>query len=225
MKKTSICIGVAIFLLFFAATSQALSLKFSPMSQEVVVLNQTGQGGTAEVDLMVSDLGEDNLGAFDIYIGLHMADVLSFNENGSTIGDPLEGDQLNFSGLDLVGFGFAGFETIWTTPTFTRIRVFEVSLDPIDELQEKQESDSFVLATLQFDTLRFGTSFLTIDPFDSVLGDAFGESLDFTVETIGSGPFPQASARIDVVPEPSTVLLLGVGLWGFVAVRLKSRRS
>lgn len=73
------------------------------------------------------------------------------------------------------------------------------------------QADSFRLATLNFTGNLLGSSDLR---FDSVLlGDGFGESMSFLAET----------GKVNVVPEPTTMLLFGTGLAGLVGIRRKKQ--
>ena len=194
-KIFSLLVVLAMVIFLIPAGASALMLAFEPVSQEVPV------GASADVALTLSGLGDGiapSLSTFDLDILFNPA-ILTFDS--VTFGDPILGDQLDVFGLGL-------------NPTFAGLmspgvlNVFELSLDLQSDLDFFQ-ADSFTLATLTFDTLVIGTSFLNISI--NALGDALGDPLYADV-TNGS---------ISAVPEPSTLLLLGSGLLGIPWFRKK----
>ncbi len=72
---------------------------------------------------------------------------------------------------------------------------------------------SFTLATVSFATAGVGVSALTFS--QSLIGDALGFDL---LLTLGAG-----SVTVEAIPEPSTLLLLGTGLAGLVAWRVRKQ--
>ena len=175
-----------VFIFLTASPSLAITVGIYPPSQDVTV------GNTAEVELVISGLGlfsSPSLGAFDIDIG-YDASLLSFSN--ATFGDPIFGDQLDL-------FGFGSLSGVGAGPG--SVNLFEVSFDSPTDLDAFQ-LDSFILATLTFDTILQGSTPLTIDRL--VLSDSSGLSL--SAGTI------QGNININSIPEPSTILLLGIGL-------------
>ena len=200
MKKLMVLVAASLMLMFCSATvSQAVTLSFDPDFQEVLV------GDPANVDLVISELGVStypSLGEFDLDISFDPA-ILGFNS--VTFGDPILGDQ-----LDIWVWGINSMGASVTSPGV--LDIFEVSLDTVADLNYYQ-ADSFILATLTFDTLALGTSSLGISI--DTLGDAWGDPLTADLE----------SGSIDVVPEPATLLLLGTGLAGIGFLRKKKKNQ
>lgn len=191
--KRIISLAMILGLLFiFSSSAQAITLSFIPSSQDVVL------GDPVSVEVAIAELGDfspPSLGAFDIDISWDST-ILSFSS--VVYGDPLLGDQ-----LDLFGLG----SITSTTPSSGSVNLFELSLDSPFDLDTLQ-AGSFTLATLTFNTLSLGTTPLGI-PIINALGDAWGDPLFAGVE----------GASINVVPEPSTLLLMGAGLAGIGIMR------
>ncbi len=192
--------------ILFAILSIGILLGVSPRLQAIaigfdsVVVHSTFLiGDTIDIPLIVSGLGDTELttlGAFDISIS-YSPFILDLQT--VAFGDPVLGDQLDFSGLDLLSFGFAGF-----TEFVGSVNLFEISLDPAGLLVAFQ-ADSFVLATLTFEALNNGSSPLDIAGFPfTVLSDSIGNELPAIIN--------DSSIK---VPVPATFWLIGLGLLGF----------
>ncbi|MGR3218590.1 MAG: cohesin domain-containing protein [Candidatus Anammoxibacter sp.] len=87
-------------------------------------------------------------------------------------------------------------------------------------------SDEFfgggILATITFDII--GEGFLTLDLNDVILSESFGEA--FTGVTINDGQFFTTQGnQANPIPEPTTFVLLGIGLAGLGFYRKKLARK
>lgn len=193
MKKLMIFL---IWLLFINVNaSKAIVIGFDPVDQDVL------WGKKVSVKLFISGLGNGvapSLSTFDLDIHFDPT-ILSFDS--ATFGDPSLGNQLDIWGLGSNPQGASiirpGVLDIW-----------ELSLDTANDLNTFQASD-FVLATLIFNTLAIGTSSLEI--VIDALGDAKGNSIAANIK----------NGNVNVIPEPSTILLLIIGLTSTEFIRRK----
>lgn len=169
-------------------------------SQAIIAIsNGSGKlGSQIDIPVTISGLGNHtapSLGTFDLNISFDPV-ILKFSS--VSFGDPILGNQLD---LDASG----------DNPTFDGLvspgvlNLFDLSLDDPNTLNALQAPE-FTLATLTFDAIGLGTSFLNLSTNDALLGDALGNSLP--VVTIFNG-------RI-TVPAPSTLALFGIGALGML---------
>ena len=211
IQSSAICFALLATLLAFSpGQSYAVSITFDPADQDVWL------GNKAMVDVVISGLGAydaPSLGAFDFTIGFDPAILALSNVS---FGDPFLGDQ-----LDIWGLGGNPMDTLGLSPG--AVNMYEISLDLPAEL-EMYQADTFVLVSLAFDTLAPGTSDLDLLPglIPPVFGDAWGESLGYTVEP---GSITVVQGGTAPVPEPGTILLLGSGLLGLAGFRRKVSRT
>lgn len=179
MKKRILCLLV---LLGLGMQAQATLISFMPSSQ------QMGLGGTTTVDLVISELGDDIVSAFDLSIFFDDT-ILGY-------------ESFEFgTGLDIFGFGTINDAIDWG---FGEVEVFELSFD-FDEDLDLFQPNSFVLGTFTFTGLQFGTS--ALDIFVWAVGGAFDPATGFVTEL----DVTTVSGSIEV-PEPGTLLLFMGGL-------------
>jgi hypothetical protein len=199
IKKPLLMI-VGLLVLALSTSASAVILSFNPASQNAVA------GDTVSLDLVISDLGTDLIGDFDLDIAFDTS-ALSFTgySLGSGLGDLGLFEADDFSLGDLGG-GLIGLT--------------EVSYLSVLDLGLAQPGASLTLATLDFyvDTLALGSS--TTVSVDTIyaIGDGVGDPLNDSALNDGVISNPRA------VPEPSVLALFSLGLIGFGVFRKTKKK-
>lgn len=205
MKKLSFLLTILCFSTFLTQETRAITLSLTPASQIKV------PGGIAHVFLDVTGLtagGPDSLGAFSLDITFD-PNILSF---GSAVFHNFIGDP----DLDQSLFYTTSLETDIFVDSSTPGNVYldELSLLLPSDLDSRQ-ADSFRLANLSFVCgPNLGLSDVVMQ--NVVLSDAFGTT--FSNPTL-------RNASVNVVPEPATLLLVGCGLLGGIALKRRERKG
>ncbi len=182
-KQFFVCLIAVLGFLQWGAVSAA-TLSFDPSSQSVAL------GDPVSVDLRISGLGGDILSGFDLEISFDDS-ILSFQS--FTVGPGPTG--LDPFGLDFGALSY-GFDLGFGTAA-----VGDLSLET-DAVLQATQLDSFVLGTLNFDTLSYGTSALSVT--GGLLVGANASPLGMQV----------VDGSVSVVPVPAAIWLFGTGLVG-----------
>jgi len=178
-----------------------LCLMQSPLAHAALIEFQpdsvtANTGDSISIDLLIRNLGNDSLGAFDISVGFDTS-ALSFT--GYSLGNSLGSVPL-LEAIDASAGAMGG-----------AVNVAEVSLLSALDLDTLQPA-SFVLATLNFNVINLtGGAVTQLSVLSGpVLGDAFGAPIEVT----GLG-----SASIASIPVPGTLVLLSAAIFGWLTVK------
>lgn len=189
IKKFIFIIYVLFSSLFLiSSNASAITLSYNPYASSVIV------GQSIDIDIVISDMESDYLGAFDFNINYDDS-ILTFDDYtlGSQLGDISSGDADDWSFGDMGGGIINLAELSW---------LWDLSFQP----------DSFTLATLSFTGNSIGSSSLSFS--DVILRDDGGSPLSANLE----------SGSVDVtasIPDPATCLLLFSGLIVMVGTKKK----
>jgi hypothetical protein len=162
-----------------------------------------GVGSSTAAQVQISGLGVNSapsLGAFDLQLGFTPS-VLAFT--GLTFGDPLQGDQLNLSGVGTI--------SDFTLTSAGQVEFFSISLDSSTVLDALQASQ-FILATLNFQAIVPGSSNLSLGV--NALSDSQGSPLSASLQAGNISVVP--------VPEPGAIWLFTLAAASLAACSLRS---
>lgn len=181
--------------IFLCSKTSALTLAFSSAYPSIE------QGESTRIDILISELTENlNLAAYSLDI-LFNSSILTFDSYAL--------------GLELTDAG-------WGTDDWSTGNNGEgiINLSELSWLMDfSTQSDSFVLASLFFTGSSAGVS--TLSFANIILGDEYGESL--TDLQLFQAALEVTAVETNPVPEPATMVLMGIGLLGFTG--LKRKRS
>jgi hypothetical protein len=191
LRKQILAFVLTMFAILYVGQSSAATLSFSPASTTV------GRGDTFDVDVVISDLGTDLVGAFDFTVGFDPSIISSTDvQFGSSLGDP---DPFAFETIT----GFSSDNVGGTVDAFNISLLLDFELTPL-------QAPSFTLATLSFQALSIGST--SLDFLFALVSDDLGLE-------IGS---QGVSGEVSVVPIPAALWLFGTGLIGLIGL---SRRK
>ena len=193
----------------FLALGLSLSLNANAISINLIA-NQTAVnvGDNLEVQVRISGLNDasaPSLGDYDVNFNY---DASLFNLSSIVWGDSILGNQ-----LDLSGFGSlqdVSSELDW-------LRAFELSFDNALDLESLQAGE-FTLFSVLLNAAVIGSGSFSLTT--NALGDAYGNGLFIDAIT---------GTTVDVgsvsVPEPSSLLLLLLGIVAIAVLRTKVSQS
>ncbi|MCH9662873.1 MAG: PEP-CTERM sorting domain-containing protein [Gammaproteobacteria bacterium] len=189
-----------------------LALALSSLSFDLS--SSTGNVG----DPIVVDLVWDGTGGTTLmYLGDFDVDIVYDPSIVSFLGGIIDPDF----GVDSFGC-FVPFDCDINGSTPGTINLFEISFDTILDLIANQDGlgNRFSLATLSFEGLADGLTALTLNGIN--FGDENGTPMS---PTLINGDITIGDPGTPTIPEPSTLLLLGTGLAGLAAWRIRQQRA
>jgi hypothetical protein len=189
-----------LYVLLLAGFMQAPVARAALIELQPSPLLAATTGDSIAINLVVSGLGADSLGAFDISVGFDSS-ALSFT--GYSLGNYLG----NINLLEAID-GSVG-------NTGSAVNVAEVSLLSAFDLDTLQPG-LFTLATFNFNVINLAAG--TVTQLSVLSGPVLGDALGSAIAVTGLG-----STSVGTVPIPGTLLLLTASAFGWLI--LKRRQS
>ena len=197
--------------LFIALCTLGLSfsLNTNAITIDLVANNSAiNPGDNVEVQVRISGLNDMSAPALGVYDVDFNYDASLFSVSSINWGDSVKGNQ-----LDLLGFGSA--QDI--SSGFDWLRVFELSFDDVLDLESLQAGE-FTLFSVLLNAIAIGSGDFSLATHS--LGDAYGN--DLVIDHINN---TQVSVGSVSVPEPSSILLLLLGILAIVTLRFTVSKS
>ncbi|AJE04133.1 PEP-CTERM sorting domain-containing protein [Geobacter pickeringii] len=195
MKRT-LALGM-LCLLLACGQAMAATISFNPLNQSI----QLGQQASIGVDLTLG--AAETLQGFALDIAFNPAILTSTNPN------PDDNVFLNLGTFTPAVANYVA--NFFQDPLDLSLHLAGVG--PLGSAADLLTDGTFTIATLTFAGTGVGTSPVNL----------LGTSEYLLLGNLATTPFAPASASVTVapVPEPGTVILLGLGLAGFFAYRKK----
>ncbi|WP_435782657.1 PEP-CTERM sorting domain-containing protein [Cellvibrio sp.] len=194
------------FFIGLCALGLSLSLNANAISIDLVANKSVvSVGDSLEVAVRISGLNDANAPSLGVYDVNFQFDNSLFTFDSISWGDSAQGNQLDLSGFGSLQDSSSG--SGW-------LNLFELSFDDALDLNVLQ-SGEFTLFSILLNTVAAGTGNFSL--VANSLGDAYGDNL--VADQING---TQVTAGAVSVPEPSSVLLLLVGILAIGMLRVKS---
>lgn len=188
------------------ALGLSLSLNANAISIDLVTNKSVvSVGDSLEVAVRISGLNDASAPSLGVYDVNFLFDNSLFSVDSIRWGDSAQGNQLDLSGFGSLQDSSSG--SGW-------LNLFELSFDDALDLNVLQ-SGEFTLFSILLNTVAAGTGNFSL--VANSLGDAYGDNL--VADQINGA---QVTAGAVSVPEPSSVLLLLVGILAIGMLRAKS---
>ncbi|MCP4252309.1 MAG: PEP-CTERM sorting domain-containing protein [Candidatus Scalindua sp.] len=204
-QKFFLTVFAGLILMFSASFVSAANISLTPNSSNAAV------GDTVLVDLSISDLLPDGVAAIHADLWFDTS-VLSFQS--ATAGDFFDNNPTSVW-VDFGTFGLTAGDPIDTSRINVTSAPDILGFDFI-EFNFVDSTVDGVLATLEFEAIGVGSADFTLNDVSAFDGDFLNPS-DILADTTAG------NVNVSAVPEPSTIILMGIGVLGFFAFGWKRR--